>query len=226
MEKGSKRYRATPDIVKYFGTLVERWEKYAADCIYVKLKNMDFDGILIRAIPVGFDLITTDIKYLFACEVEVVPENEMNHKYRELYRKLKNLECEIIWKGKLLKKAVFHPIFDELRAYIPQIESSKTLIEILHANKDLMKLVNKVKPEELNVKLYSGIDITKSIQSINNFLKLQINFYYNPSKIAWIVKLTEGRYVISTNPYKLTTEICSLLNLIVKELKNIINFVV
>jgi len=167
---------------------------------------------------VGLDLMATDFKYSFACEVEIIPEDKMNNKYCELYRKLKNLECELVWMGKIWKKGFFRPISDELQTYIPQLKPSFGLVETLHANADIMKLINKLKPEELILKLYSGIDITKSM---NDLFKLQVNFYHNPTKIAWIIRLTEGRYITSTNPYKLTAEICLLLNLIAKELKDL-----
>ena len=223
MNRDNKVHRAPPEIVKYFGDLVEHWEQFARDYIYIKLRNMNFDDALIRTIPVGLDLMVTDVKYSFACDVEIVPEDKMNDEHCELYRKLKSFECNLIWKGRLWKKGYFDPISDELQDYIPQIIPSDELIKILHANRDLMKLINKVKPEELNLRLYAGTDITKPIQSIEGFFKLQADFYRNPLKITWIMRLTEGRYVISMNPYKLTSEVCLLLNLIAKELRGLVH---
>jgi hypothetical protein len=217
--KNSKRHRVPPDIVKYFGNLVESWEQYPMGYLYLKLRNLSFDEILVKTIPVGLDLIPVDVKYSFTCEVEVVPEDKMNDKYRELYRRLKSAECKLSWKGKLWKKGFFTPIPNDIQTCILQMKSSDELIDILHANKDIMKLINKIKPEELSLKLYAGVNITKSIESANNF---QMDFYSNPLKIAWIINLVEGRYITSTNPYKLTADICSLLDLITKELRDLI----
>jgi hypothetical protein len=127
--------------------------------------------------------------------VDHVPKEEM-----EICRKLKNMECELYWKGILNRKPFFRSLSNlkVLKKYIPKISLDSNLFTLLNNNKELMYLIQKVKPEEITIHfpLYP-LSYPLSSLSAEKKLEIMIESYKNPFALHGMFTL---RMMISKGP--------------------------
>ncbi|MHA1833056.1 MAG: hypothetical protein ACTSV7_03625, partial [Candidatus Baldrarchaeia archaeon] len=163
--------------------LIEEWG-YSEGAIIIKPKPpVNFDNFFIRVKIAGFEK-----KYEFTGLVNIVPEESMNDETADLYRKLKNMEVQLEWKGFFKKKPIFvtsSNIF-LLRKHLPKIRPDNMLAEAFNRNKNLMRVIMYVKPMMIDIHLKSlPKDIWKEITvpegDMGKMLMKSIRSYYeNP----------------------------------------------
>jgi len=181
--------RETPDIVKALEDKIVDWD-YTVGGILIHPKDALVKELLVKYIPVsiGFELKTE-----FICPTVVVREADMDTAHCSKYRKLKGLECEILWRGFARKKVEFktHKELLELQSLILELKMGNELIDTLNSNSELVSLISSLRPDDLAVTLDSinNSDISY-IQSKEDMLEHKVRFFQKPTKITWLTKVS------------------------------------
>ena len=160
-------------------------------------KNEDLGRVLYHRTKAG--QIAFDRYENLSTEVEVVPPEKMNTKWKESYKILKNCECELRWHiGLLKRKPQFDPsdMLLRLRSYIPEISPTDRMSRILLSKEEILKKMNETKPDELNIMLASTPDSSEDFpfSTPDSFLTVMTEFYQNPTRIAWQINISKIIY--------------------------------
>jgi len=196
-------------VVRCLGSRVLDWEKVRGGGVLVHLKNSSLDKLI--AVPGRAISFTGErARWRFIGSKKIVDENEMDEEHQILYRQLKGLECELVWKGVVLRKPQFEVSRVLLSARNRRILSSVPLTDQLanELNRDtaIMNLIRKNRLESLYVGLIPPCENESNIASV-------CAFYEKPTKIEWIILATQ--YMWSGIPYrKKVLDLCDLMELI------------
>lgn len=181
--------RKEPDVVKVLSAFLTKWNPTIGGTL-VYPKDTLFEEMLIKTVPVGlgFENATE-----FSCSVNVVPEEEMDEKKREIYRRLKGMECELEYEGTISKKPRFKPSesLSKLTRFVPSLLISNDLVNTLHNEGKLISLIRTVRPDELKFSLISvtQADFAEIATSSEGMLSSMARFYNEPKRIVWVFKL-------------------------------------
>lgn len=147
-------------------------------------KEASFDVMYVVRRRLSF-FLSFDYKWDFSTHILVFDEGDMDDDRRALYRRLKGMECELEWKGMILRRPRFKS-YSKLRRMVPMAKPSAVLIELLNGNERLMKAISASKLDEIYVNTYyeapGGVSPARGI----------LEFYNNPSKVGWIIRATKG----------------------------------
>jgi len=185
-----KKTRKVPLPIHYLKERVESWG-VLGDSVIIIPKNASFDELHVRRtfIDWGFG----EFKWQFTGFINVVSREEMNGRSVKLYRMLKNLETDLKWMGLLSKKPIFEvsPDLRNLALHIEDIRPNGELAEILNSNDQILKLVRRVRPDLLRIRLES-IHLEDIEQSSGKMEPLHLvrRYYENPHRVMWLIALT------------------------------------
>ena len=131
---------------------------------------------------------------VFTGIVEVVDKNSMNATYKDLYRKLKNMETQLNW-SRFMRKPYFgpHHTLETVQSFIPSIRVDNTLSGKLNSDKQLISLIKKIQPDNLSVTL-SVVDPEQQflVSSKEDFKNMLVAYYEDPKSITWIITLEKA----------------------------------
>jgi len=181
----SKYSLTTPFIVRYLQNHIKKWVE-SGDAIYIEPLEASFDSLVVRSHWIS---LSFDRKWEFSSTLNLVSDKDMGQKH-EAYRKLKELECELDWRGFLRRDPYFKTYSQllKLRSMISQVELNPKLIEDLNADSNMIKLVRDVRPDQVIVSLHSINESSMSfINSEEDYFKALASYYNNPLKISWNV---------------------------------------
>ena len=153
-------------------------------------KEANFDILFYTREPIPWSFESKD---KFIAQVTLVPEEMMNSFWSRVYKRLKPLECELVWKGVFRKRAIFRP-YSGLRflaEYIEGLKPDGRLSRALASASEVIKLLGKLKPGELIVNLKSMTEVDSYLASDPEMLKhMQAMYYENPQEIIWYITFT------------------------------------
>ncbi|MEM2703673.1 MAG: hypothetical protein QXR45_10985 [Candidatus Bathyarchaeia archaeon] len=177
----------TPFIVRYLGERIKKWTDLNG-ALYIEPSNASFDLLIIRPHWIQFSL---DRKWEFTSILSLTPEKTSKIKgIKEKYKNLKELECEMKWRGFLRRKAYFRSFPDtfKLESMVNGFKPNPRLAEALNNDFDLIKLIESIRPDSITVTLQS-IDesLAYFISSEEEYFNALINYLNNPSKIVWTI---------------------------------------
>jgi len=115
-----------------------------------------------------------------------------------LYRTLKSMEIELAWRGIFFRRPFFKPArsLEVLRNRIPDLKFNSSLAEEIIRKKEIMHLINKVKPELLSITLESTDEFialsthpSEGEVDLDLLIDIMKEYYDNPCRIAWFVTI-------------------------------------
>jgi len=166
--------------------------------------------------------ITGEKVWRFSFHVPIIQPQHMKKEHRELYQHLKNMECQLGWKGFLRRTPMFKTdtLLQALSKHILSIKENNQIIAALNSDTRILNSARRVRPEELRVSLFS---LHAPVQTEDEYLKTFRHFYNNPDRIAWVIMVEEDFSVIMGNKrYERTVEEIFILgNLMAKITKDI-----
>jgi len=143
------------------------------DKLLIVPKGASFDELYVWRHRLGF---SADQNLEFLSMATIFDQNAMDQSRKELYRRLRFMECGLKRRGFIPKL-----YFRALEIYHGELflrEHDATLMNCLNGNETLMESIRKSGLEELYAFLYFDPPIAK--------------YYENPSKICWTVRATKG----------------------------------
>lgn len=177
--------------VYYLKDRIKKWGALG-DSVVIVPKSASFDELHVRRVFIqwGFG----EFKWQFTSFVNVVSEGGMNEKAIRLYRTLKDLETDLRWSGLLLKKPRFEVSagLRDLASHIEGVNPSNDLAERLNSNDRILKLVRRVKPDQLRVRLesvhleHAGFESTEEMEPVD----LIRRYYEKPHRVMWLIAVT------------------------------------
>ena len=176
----------SPREIKVLSEFIEGWRKTSAGNL-IHVKNAPFNEILITNRPVGF----FETETIFLCPLEIIPFGQMDKAKIRAYRSLKGMECELKYMRFLRRSPQFksHRLLYDLKKVIPRLKINSELIDALNNNKNLMNLINEIKPDKINILLIStmpeAIATSISHDYSEGILKAMALFYKRPVTITW-----------------------------------------
>ncbi|MEM2049965.1 MAG: hypothetical protein QXZ11_02445 [Thermoproteota archaeon] len=176
----------TPFQVRIFNRYIKNW-KTIGNLIYAEPNEPWCNYILFQPKPVGLFEIVWNISVFY----EAVRKEDMNNTLEEAYRTLKGMECFLEWESSIRRRGVFkeNPFLKELCSHI-NLKISNKLAELLNSDLEVMKLVNKIKPETITISLNSiPATYEKLSESKPSFISITEEFYRKPTSIIWIISL-------------------------------------
>ncbi|MCS7119833.1 MAG: hypothetical protein RMJ07_06650 [Nitrososphaerota archaeon] len=185
-----------PFIIRVFGRHIQNYTLTSGGTILADPKPPSFiHGLAFRQSVVGI-FGFGETKWHIIGIHEMFKKSEMNDESVKLYRMLKGMECVIEVKGILRKEVVFkpHPDLDRLKKYIPMLEISERLCNILKQKMRVVDLIKSINPSDLSICLYSGQVGTETLSetdTANASIYQKIAAYYeNPDRVTWLVNLS------------------------------------
>jgi len=181
--------------VHYLKDKVKSWG-VSGDSVVMVPKDASFDELHVRRILLDWGF--GEFKWQFTGFINVVRKEEMDEKSPELYRALKNLETDLKWVGLFTKKPLFEVSSDlrDLALHIKGLRPSGELAQMLNSNDGILKLVHKVRPDLLRIRLESihlG-DIEPSYTDEVRPLDLIKKYYENPRRVMWLIAVTRANF--------------------------------
>jgi hypothetical protein len=157
-----------------------------------------------------------------------VDVKNMDESSKKLYRFLKRFETQLDWYGFILRKPRFKTLSGPLSIsnILPWVSMRYELATLLNSDKELIKFISRLRPDEIKIILRTDID-TKSILSLdkeyqkNALLKNIFKCYVNPKEIRWETYLIKGPIDEFTCTQKTFTNIYNILNRIFEHLEKI-----
>jgi len=212
--------------VRYLKDKVKSWG-VSGDSVVIVPKDASFDELHVRRILLqwGFG----EFKWQFTGFINVVQKDEMDEKSPQIYRALKNLETDLKWVGLLTKKPLFEVASDlrELALHIKGLRPSGELAQMLNSKDGILKLVHKVRPDLLRIRLESihlG-DIEPSYTDEVGPLDLIRRYYENPHRVMWLIAVTRANFPnpwignLIKDSYNLLNALCELVKRKTDEVK-------
>ena len=180
------KYSKSTPIVIVLGDRIAKWQGSASRLMIVP-RSANFDLLFYAREPISFALETKD---KFIAQVTVVPEDMMNDVWAEVYRRVKPMECELVWEGIFRKKAVFRPS-KNLRALakcIHGLRPDNTLSNMLISDPLIRDLMTKLRPGDLYISLKSMSEVdTYFISDKEMARNVEAAYYSNPQEITWYI---------------------------------------
>ena len=172
-------------IVQSLGDRIKDWHE-SRGVILIEPRDAAFDNLTVYSQSVTFSF---EKKWLFLCTMKLAAAGDMDQAKRGIYRKLKNCECELAWKGVVRRKPLFKISAQliKLRSRVDRIEPDATLIKVLGSDSDLIALIEDTKVDEIHVRLHSTAVPASFLSSQDAFLKEMAEYYSNPLGIVWIL---------------------------------------
>jgi len=174
---------------------IEDWKPTSRGMI-LYLKDEKIKEVLIqyRRLSMCFD-----VKTQLSCSVNIVSKIEMDKEKIELFRQLKEMECELNWINKSIffrePRFVSPPYLNLLRDRIPGFKINDSLRRYLSQDKNLMKLICAIKPDDLIIKLICFNPEVRPTEAFDNLsealLDSIIEFYRNPAEITWVISVAK-----------------------------------
>jgi hypothetical protein len=119
------------------------------------------------------------VEWIFVSPCIVYQQNEMaDDERKQLYKKLKSMECKIKSMG-FLKKSYRFVVNENLKKLFPNLDIDNSLAEYLNTCEDCLSLIKFL--DELSIGTYFEISDSQDV------LTSSISFYENPQKIGWII---------------------------------------
>ena len=186
-----------PLIVRVLRDRVLKWERALGGVVIIKPSSRSFSSLEISKVPIGF--LGFERKTQIICTIDVLPEVKMNEKSRKVYRRLKEMECDLAWKGALMFRRPFFTnskSLEQLAKTLPEFQVSSELIDVLNLNQNLISLVKMVRPDDVMIQLLSTsqriIGESGNNETIEGPQALDaiIKYYQSPERITWLVTLT------------------------------------
>lgn len=180
-----------PVPVYYLKEKIESWG-VSGDSVVMAPRDASFDELHVRRVFLqwGFG----EFKWQFTGFIKVVSSDEMNEQSAELYRVLKNLETDLMWKGVILKRPIF-AVSSNLKDLALRIDSLKPndgLAEELNSNEGVLELVRRAKPDILRIRLESiplkGPELVGA--DMVEMPDLARRYYENPYRVVWLIAVT------------------------------------
>jgi len=173
-------FQRAPFIIRVFEKYVESWSS-VADSLYVKPKNVKFNHLLLR--PKAF-LFETKWQITAFCEIAEHLEKDVSPE--RLYERLRGMSCVLESKGLLGRKKYFVP-----GSSVDGVEASDELSRALNENRDIMKLVRSVMPDEMIIAPSSIMREHPSKRAETSAHDVD-SLHEGPGRIVWIIRLTRG----------------------------------
>ena len=175
-----KIFQGVPFIIKVFEKYVKSWSS-VADSLYVKPKNVKFNHLLLR--PKAF-LFETKWQITAFCEIAEHLERDVPPE--RLYERLRGMSCILESKGLLGRKKYFVP-----GSSVDGVEASDELSRALNENREIMKLVRSVMPDEMTIAPSSIMRKYPSNRAETPTHDMD-SLHEGPGRIMWIIRLTRG----------------------------------
>jgi len=189
-----------PEDVRVISEFVKDWRRIRGGGLIVELKGTKFPKLVVTETLM---IPALEYKTQYSCVLQVVSPSEINEKAVKAYRKLKQMECELMYRGIFRKKPLFIPINESkvLKKRIKGYFYDDTLIREIEGNGRLLELIQSIKPDEIKIPLVS-IDVKKYSHRASDLRKINIfdamtEFYENPKEITWtpiVSKVMMSRY--------------------------------
>ncbi len=192
----SKRFSAsTPFFMRFLDKHLKDWLQQEDAILAYPKEDARFTELTVVPRRIS---ITGERVWRFSFNVPIIPPELMKKEYVAVYQRLKNMECELEWRGFLRRKPAFKEdaLLQVLSKYIPTLQENEDIINALNSDLKILDLVKKVKPEELRVSLFSW---QVPVQTEDEYLKIVQHYYYNPDRITWIITLEKDFSTIMGN---------------------------
>ena len=118
------------------------------------------------------------VQWKFVSPCVIYDRDQMTDKRRQIYKRLKSMECKMKSIG-FLKKNYYFISDENLKKLFPNLDVDNSLAEYLNTCKDCLSLVRFL--DELSIGTYF------EITSMQDILSSSISYYNNPEKIGWII---------------------------------------
>jgi len=181
----SKYSLTTPFIVRYLENHIKKWVE-SGDTIYIEPLEASFDGLFVRSHWIS---LSFDRKWEFSSTLNLVSDKDMARKF-EAYRKLKELECELGWRGFLRREPYFKTFSQLLKlgSMISQFKPNSKLVENLNTDSEIIRLIKDVRPDQVAVTLHSINESSMPLISTEeDYFRALVNYYNDPLRISWNV---------------------------------------
>ncbi|NIW13875.1 MAG: hypothetical protein GWN31_08085 [Candidatus Thorarchaeota archaeon] len=216
----SKKFSApTPFFMRFLDKHLKDWVLQGDAIIAHPMETADFRELTV--IPRRIS-ITGEKVWRFSFHVPIIEPENMKKEHRKLYQHLKNMECQLDWKGFLRRTPMFKTdtLLQALSKYIPSIRENSRITAALNSDTKILDSAKRVRPEELRVCLFS---LLAPVQTEDEYLKTVRQFYNSPDRIAWAIMIEKNFSVIMGNKrYERTLdEIFILGNLMARITKDI-----
>lgn len=213
MHPSRKSVFDTPFAVKAFHKHIKDW-KSVGGLIYATPKELPFNYLVFRRKPFGFFETALSITALY----EAVKGEDMNNAMEDLYRRLKGMECYLEWRSLLPRKGVFkeNVFLKELRLRINDLQISGELAKFLNEDREVMRLVEKIRPDSLTVGLHSIPTVYEPLLASGaSLIDVVEEFYKKPTGITWLITL-DTPFSQGLGAHKKAEEIVRLLHSILR----------
>ncbi|NHJ01172.1 MAG: hypothetical protein EAX86_03475 [Candidatus Heimdallarchaeota archaeon] len=170
---------------KYLGKYGELQISNIGGSVLIPFDRSSFDSILLRPKRLSY---SADKSWQFIASKTLVSEEEFTNQDKFLFQGLKGVECELKQRGVIKKYYYFtsSSSLTYLKQEIPNLMISDALSELLTQDIDLQTHLKNIKPESLNIQLYSPLINTKDPeQYLLEFKK----YFKSPSSIIWNITL-------------------------------------
>lgn len=207
-----------PFAVKAFRKHIKDWRNIGG-LIYATPKQLPLNYLVFRQKPLGFFETALSITAIY----EAVKGENMNNALEDLYRRLKGMECYLEWRSLLPRKGVFkeNVFLKELRLRVNDLQISGELAKLLNEDREVMRLVEKIRPDSLTIGLHS---IPASYESLlvsgASLIDVVEDFYKKPIGITWLITL-DTPFSQGLGVHKKAEEIVHLLHSILRIINSV-----
>jgi hypothetical protein len=148
--------------------------------------SASYDKIIIRTTSSVFDPVW-EFSGMLSIFRSPVPRN-----YVGLCKRLKNMECELEWRGIIRRRPFFKSLSGlvGLKNHIPSISPDNGLAEILNSTPRVVKLIERIGPDTVLI-LFSAMPVFDFNVPQDVILKLMVESYENPQNFVAMIKLTK-----------------------------------
>jgi len=181
-----------PKIVEMLGDLVESYA-VSGKYIYLKIRGSRYDYMVYGRGSTGLYNVSSILAVYTVCS-----EDDMDEKYDPVFRRLKSMEC--IWDS---RKRLFkpNPILEELREYVPDLQVSTELADLLNQDKSIIDSMAKLKPSSLSITLFSiPPEYQPFIMYREALVKGMAEYYKLPLAIRWHISIVKQYPPLSKPP--------------------------
>ncbi len=157
---------------------------------YIIPKESPYSEIHITFQPIGLGF---EKKYIFVGRLVIADMDHMNERKVQLYRILKGMECELMFKGFIKKRLFFQnrKRLYEFKERFTNIQINPKLAERLNARKDLIETLKNIGVAGTLVILkFTSVhapeipeEAVKELTKITDVM--EVAYYHNPLDIVW-----------------------------------------
>jgi len=158
--------------------------------LYIEPSDASFDYLIVRPHWIEFSF---DRKWEFISILNLTLKKSTRKRkeVKEIYKNLKEFECEMKWRGLLRRKPYFKvlPTTLKLEGMLSNFKPNSRLAENLNNDFNLIKLIKSIRPDSVTVTLYlTDESLMYPIGSEEEYFMALAN-YLNASKIqvSWTI---------------------------------------